>query len=67
MSLLFSLGKECDPSLEQNCIPFNQGFSVLSLAEIGTVVLEKKIFKSCTRVFTMSLSSPLEYERRPLI
>ena len=29
------LGKKCDPSLEQNCIPFTQEWFLQSLVEIG--------------------------------
>ena len=42
--LIISLGKGRVPSFEQTWIPFTQGCFVLSLVEIGSVVLEKKIF-----------------------
>ena len=43
-SLLSPFGKGQGPSFEQTWIPFTQGCFVPSLVEIGSVVLEKKIF-----------------------
>ena len=40
-------------------IPFTQGCFVPSLVEIGSVVLEKKIFEFCQCIFTISLLPPL--------
>ena len=40
-------------------IPFTQGCFVLSLVEIGQVVVEKKILKVCQCIFAISLLSPL--------
>ena len=41
---IISPWKGCGPSFEQTWIPFTQGCFVPSLVEIGSVVLEKKIF-----------------------
>ena len=46
-------------------IPFTQGCFVPSLVEIGPVVLEKKIFKFCQCIFTISSLSPLGKGRGP--
>ena len=43
ISLLSLLGKGRGPSFEQTLIPFTQGCFVLSLVEIGPLVLEKKM------------------------
>ena len=45
ISWLSPLRKGLGPSFEQTWIPFTKGCFVLSLVEIGLVVLEKKIFK----------------------
>ena len=42
------------PSFGQTWIPFNQGCIVPSLVEIGTLVLEKKIFKFRQYIFAIS-------------
>ena len=47
-------------SFEETWIPFTQGCFVPSLVEIGSVVLEKKIFKFCQCISAISLSSPLD-------
>ena len=54
ITLHLPLGKGRGPSFEQIWIPFTQGCSVPSLAEIGPVVLEKKIFKFRQFIFTIS-------------
>ena len=48
-------------------IPFIQECFVPSLVEIGTAVLEKKIFKSCQCNFTILQLSPLEKRNSPSI
>ena len=48
-------GKGRGPSFEQTWIPFIQECFVLSLVEIGSVVLEKKIFKFCQYIFAILL------------
>ena len=48
------LEKGLGPSFEKNLISFTQGCFVLSLVEIGQLVLEKKIFKFCQFVFAIS-------------
>ena len=45
ISLLSTLGKGCGPSFEQSWISFSQECFVLSLVEICSVGLEKKILK----------------------
>ena len=40
-------------------IPFTEGYIVPSLIEIGPVILEKKIFKLCQCIFSISLLPPL--------
>ena len=64
MSLLSPLGKGRGSSFEQTWIPITQGCLVLSLIEIGPVVL-KKIFKVCQCIFAISLLSPLGKGRGP--
>ena len=39
--------------IEQNWIPFTQGCFVPSLIEIGSVVLEKMMFKFCQSIFAI--------------
>ena len=51
ISLLSPLGKGWRPSFEQTEIPFTKRWFVLSLVEIGPVVLEKKIFKIYQCIF----------------
>ena len=58
------LEKEQGPLSDQTRISFTQGCFVLSLVEIGSVVLEK-IFKFCRYIFILSLLSPLIKERGP--
>ena len=53
------LGKRKGPSIEQSWIPFTQECNVLSLVEIGPVVLDRKIFKFHQCIFTILLSSPI--------
>ena len=48
------LWEERGPSLQQTWIPLTQGYFVPSLLEIGPVVLERKIFKSCQFIFIIS-------------
>ena len=57
--IITPLGNGRGPSFEQTWIPFIQGCFVPSLVEIGSVVLEKKIFEFCKCIFTISLLSPL--------
>ena len=47
------LGKGWGPSFEQTWILFTQGCNVLSLIEIGRVVLKKQIFKFCQCIFAI--------------
>ena len=54
ISLLSLFEKVHGPLFEQTWIPFTQGYFVPSLVEIGSVVLEKKIFKFCQCIFTIS-------------
>ena len=56
---LSPLGKGRGPSFQQPWIPFTQGCFAPSLVEIGSVVLEKKIFEFRQCIFTISLLSPL--------
>ena len=57
------LGK--GPSFKQTVIPFTQGCFMLSLVEIGPVILEKILkFRQC--IFTISSSSPLRKGRGPI-
>ena len=65
ISKLFPFGKGRGPSFEQTWIPFIQGCFVPSLVEIGSVVLEKKIFKFCQCIFAISQLSPLGKGRGP--
>ena len=58
ISLLSQPGKGYGPSFEHTWIPVTQGCSVSILVEIGSVVLEKKIFKFCIWLFRNYL--PLE-------
>ena len=58
-SQLSLLGKGRGHSFEQTWIPFTQGCFVTSLVEIGSVVLEKKIFKFWQCIFAISQLSPL--------
>ena len=53
ISCLSPLQKGCDPSFEQIWISFIQKCFVPSLVEIGTAVLEKKIFKFCLCIFAI--------------
>ena len=50
--LSYSLGEECGPSFEQIWIRISQGCFMPSLAEIGSVILEK-IFKLYVLVFLL--------------
>ena len=59
ISQLSPLWERRGSSFEQTWIPFTQGCSVSSFVEIGQVVLEKKIFKSCQFIFIISELSPL--------
>ena len=52
--VIISPWKRAGPSFEQTWIPFTQGYFVPSLFEIGSVVLEKKIFKFCQCIFAIS-------------
>ena len=52
ISWLSPLGKERGPSFDQSWIPFTQGCFMQSLVEIGSVVLEKKIFLSSSMYFS---------------
>ena len=65
ISILSCLGKECDPSSEQNWISFPQVCFVPSLVEIGPVVLERKIFKFPKSIFDISLLCPLQQGSSP--
>jgi hypothetical protein len=47
------------PLFEQFRIPFTQGWFMLSLIEIGLLVLEKKILKKFQCIFTLLWLSPL--------
>ena len=53
------------PSFEQSWIPFTQGCSVPRLVEIGLVVPEKKIFKSCQFILKITQLSPIWEGRGP--
>ena len=66
ISKLSPLGKGCGPTFEQNWFPFTQGCVVPVLAEIGSVVLEKKNLKLCC-IFAISLLSALGKGPEPLI
>ena len=55
----FPLEKGDSFKFEWNWIPFTQACFVPSLGEIGTVVLEKKIFKFHQCILAISLLSPL--------
>ena len=59
ISLLFPIEKRWGPSFEQIWILITQGCIVPSLVEISPAVLEKKIFKLCQCIFTISLLSPI--------
>ena len=52
--ILSSHGKGQGPSFEQTWITFTKGCFVPSLVEIGSVVLEKKIFKFHQHIITFS-------------
>ena len=54
------LGKGRGPSFEQSWIPFTQGFFVFSLVEIGSMVLEKKIFEFRQYILLFRTYLPLE-------
>ena len=58
-------GKRRSPSFEQTWIPYTKGCFVLSLVEIGPVVLEKKILKIRQCIFRFSYLSPLRKRRGP--
>ena len=51
---LSPIGKGWGPSFEQTCILFTQGCIVLSLVEIGSVVLARRFFKICQCFFAIS-------------
>ena len=55
---LFPLRKELGSSFEQTWIPCTKEYFLLSLLEIGPVVLEKNIFKCCKCIFI--IISPLK-------
>ena len=57
---LYTLWEFNGSSFEQICIPLIQGCIVPSSVEISPAVLEKKIFKFCQCIFTISLLSPIE-------
>ena len=65
--LLNPLWKGQGPSLEQTYICNSKRCFVLSLVEIGPVVLVKKIFKFCQYIFTLLKLSPLWKWRGPSI
>ena len=50
---IISPQKRTSPSFEQTWIPFTQGCFLESLVEIGSVVLEKKIFLNFVSVFSL--------------
>ena len=52
--VIISPWKGWGPSFEQTYIPFTKGSFVSSLVEIGSVVLEKKIFKFRQCIITFS-------------
>jgi hypothetical protein len=64
--LLSPLGEGQFPSFEQTWIPSPQGWFLLSLVKIGPVVLEKKIFKWPSPIFTFLWLSPLRRGPGPL-
>ena len=51
---IISFGKGIAFHLTKTWIPFTQGYFEPSLVEIGPVVLEKTIFKSCQFIFIIS-------------
>ena len=59
ISQLSPLGKRRGASFRQTWIPFTQGCFVPSLVEIGSVVLEKKIFEFRQCILVIALLSPL--------
>ena len=59
ISLLSPPGEGHRPSLQKTWFPIIQGCFVPSFAEIGPVILEKKIFKVRQYIFAISLLSPL--------
>ena len=65
MLLLSPLGEGHGPSFEQTWIPLTQGCFVPNLAEIGSVVLKKKILKYFQYNFSMLLLPPLEEGCQP--
>ena len=62
---LLILGEFIGSSFKDTWIPFTQGCFVPRLVEIGSVVLEKKIFKFRHCLFTISQLSPLGNGRGP--
>ena len=62
---LFTLQEFIGFSFEETWILFTQGCFMPSLVEIGSVVLEKKIFKSCQYIIINSQLSPLWEGRGP--
>ena len=54
ISQLSPLWEGHGPSIKQTWIPFTKEYFVPSLVEIGPVVQEKKIFKSCQFIFIIS-------------
>ena len=63
--IIISPWKRVGPFIWTNLNPLHPGILCASLVEIGPVVLEKKIFKSCQCIFTISLLSPLWEGRGP--
>ena len=58
--VIISPWKRRGPSFVNTRIPFTQGCFVACLVEIGSVVLEKKIFKICQCIFAICNYIPLE-------
>ena len=60
ISFLSLLVKKGDPSFKPTWCPFTQGCFEPYLVEIGSVNLEKKIFKFCQSIYAICYHNPLE-------